>query len=73
MKAYKTFYSVEYTSLGMFGTRTAYFDNKKDAYKFANNDYRDKPVAHRFNNPVKIARMEELVKDTNYEFCLEDA
>lgn len=60
MKNFKTFYSVEYTSCGTFGIHTAYFDNKEEAYEFANHDYRDKPVAHTVSNPSAIKNLKDL-------------
>lgn len=57
----KTFWSVEYRNWGADSASVRWFDDRDEAYKFANNDYRDKPVAHTYSNPDKIAEAEERV------------
>lgn len=61
-KNYKTFYSVTYSGFGFFCTRTAWFDNKNDAYEFAKQDYADNPIRHTYRDPEKIAEHEKYVE-----------
>lgn len=68
MKNTKTFWSVNYNGFGFDRVRTAWFANKEDAVKFANHDYRDKPVRHTVINPETIKDYNERVEMTRYEF-----
>ena len=60
----KTFYSVKYAIWGADHTSTAWFDNKTDADRFANHDYRDNPIAHTYSRPESITAAEKRVQDT---------
>ena len=65
-RTYKTYYSVTYSTWGRSGTQEAWFDDKARADKFANHDYRDKPIAHRVSNPSTVKRYDELVSNTDF-------
>ena len=64
-KTYKTYYSVVYRNWGADSASEAWFDDKKEAEKFANQDYRDDVVTHRASNPETIKKYENLVKGGN--------
>lgn len=57
----KTFYSVDYTGAGFFGTHRRWFDNLEDAKAFAKRDYADAPVKHTYKRADSIAEIEMLI------------
>lgn len=59
----KTFYSVNYAIWGRSGISTKWFDNRDQAYAFADHDYRDKPVAHTYRNAASIANIEGIIAE----------
>ena len=59
------FYSVKYRNWGADAPGVAWFDDKEEAEKFANQDYRDDVVTHRASNPETIKEYENLVKGGN--------
>ena len=69
MKTTKTFYTVTYAVWGACRPRTAYFDNRADADKFASRDYTDKPVRHTLSDQRKITEFENYVAETKCIFA----
>ena len=57
----KTFYSVKFTAWGADRTSVAWFNDREEAYKFADHDYRDNPVAHCVRNAETIRDLEKRV------------
>jgi hypothetical protein len=62
----KTYYGVVYAVWGADNKKTAWFDDKTEAYNFASHDYRDDPITHNVSNPETIKKYDELVKMTAY-------
>ena len=58
----KVFYSVKYSGFGFDRPRTMLFDNLEEAKRFANNDYRDKPVKHVYTSEKTIEMVEQIIK-----------
>lgn len=58
----KTFWSVKYSVWGADRPRTKWFASKPEALEFyGSTDYVDKPVAHSYSRPEKIAEIEEMI------------
>jgi len=64
----KTYYSVVYRSWGADRANEAWFDDKKEAEKFADRDYSDNVVTHNVSKLETIEKYDELVAMTAYEF-----
>ena len=70
MKNAKSFWSVVYRTWGADREYVAWFDNKDDAYNFANHDYRNSPIRHNYLSASRIKDAEELVNMTKYNLSL---
>lgn len=59
----KTFYSVKFAVWGSSFCSTKWFDDRAEAYAFADQDYHDKPVAHTYRNATSIAQIEQIIAE----------
>lgn len=60
----KTFWSVQYGVWGADRPGKKWFASKPEALEFyENTDYVDKPVAHTYSRPEKIAEIEEMISE----------
>lgn len=67
MKNTRTFWSVKFAVYGANGARTAWFENKEEAVKFASKDYCDNPIQHTVSKSKTIKEYNMLVELTRFE------